>query len=353
MSTIPTEPALRLARDVKNLLQALVALRFKRVYLPSIFAHYTVNSACNLRCSYCYVGQPEIFPQGFSNAGLPLERAKRVLATLRQECLFLRFQGGEPTIYKPINELARYAKQDLCYRHTSLITNGVLLARHPERYDLLFRSVDAITISIDQTRLNQYPTEMAHLLGSLSELAEVCRGHQVVLTCNYTATWEELEQPERIERALEHLGPHFASTYIMPVRQAGKTPLALLKNALVLNRRYSLSSRKGFVYPESEQVQWYRDHCDPKLKIKVDADGGLVYHCENHSYAAGSLDTHTIRKLWTKELIQYPNESCMGCGKQRFRSHALKHVGESRHIIAQLLRPLAVGHGPISSTRGE
>jgi sulfatase maturation enzyme AslB (radical SAM superfamily) len=350
MSTTPAQPALRLARDVKNFLQALVALRFKRVYLPSIFAHYTVNSACNLRCSYCYVGQPEIFPQGFANAGLPLERAKRVLATLRQECLFLRFQGGEPTVYKPINELARYAKQDLCFRHISLITNGVLLARHPEQYDLLFQSIDAITISIDQTRLNQYPTEMARLLSSLPELTAVCKRHRVALTCNYTAAWEELEQPERIERALERLGSHFASTYIMPVRQAGKTPLPLLKNALVLNRRYSLSSRKGFVYPETEQVKWYRDHCDPKLKIKVDADGGLVYPCENHSYAAGSLETHTIRELWTKELVHYPNESCMGCGKQRFRSHAMKHVGESWHIMARLLRLPAVGRGPITST---
>ena len=127
-----------------------MALRLKRVYLPSLFAYYTVNSACNLRCSYCYIGQPEIFPQGFANSGLPLERAKRVLSTLRQEALFLRFLGGEPTIYKPISELVRYAKQELCYWHTRLITNGVLLARHPERYDLLLQNIDAITISLDR-----------------------------------------------------------------------------------------------------------------------------------------------------------------------------------------------------------
>ena len=82
MSTKSQESTLQLARDARNLVQALVALRLKRVYLPSLFAYYTVNSACNLRCSYCYIGQPEIFPQGFANAGLPLERAKRVLATL-------------------------------------------------------------------------------------------------------------------------------------------------------------------------------------------------------------------------------------------------------------------------------
>ena len=338
MSTTPEKSPLRLARDVRNLLQALVALRFKRVYLPSLFAYYTVNSACNLRCSYCYIGQPEIFPQGFANAGLPLERAKRVLATLRQESLFLRFLGGEPTIYKPINELARYAKRELRYWHTSLITNGVLLAKHPGRYQLLLQNIDVITVSLDQTRLKQYPTEMRQVLAFLPRLAEICKSHRITLTCNYTATWEELEQPQQVEQAVENLGSHFASIYITPVREAGKTPLPLLRNALGLNRRYSFGSHKGFLYPEREHVAWYRDHCDPKLKLKIDADGGLVYPCENHSYSAGSLETHTIRELWSKELIQYPNESCMGCGKQRFRSHTLKNLGQSLETVARLRR---------------
>ena len=77
MSTKSQESTLQLARDARNLVQALVALRLKRVYLPSLFAYYTVNSACNLRCSYCYISASrKIFPQGFANAGLPLERAK-------------------------------------------------------------------------------------------------------------------------------------------------------------------------------------------------------------------------------------------------------------------------------------
>ena len=95
--------------------------------------------------------------------------------------------------------------------------------------------------------------------------------------------------------------------------------------------RYSLPE-----YPEVENVQWYRENCDPKLKIKIEPDGGLIYPCENHSYSAGSLETHTIRELWGKQSTQYPNESCIGCGKQRFRSYAMKHPAQALALTRQV-----------------
>jgi MoaA/NifB/PqqE/SkfB family radical SAM enzyme len=300
-------------------------VRWKRVYLPSLFGHYTVNSACNLRCAYCYVAQPEIFPEGFTQAGLPVERAKRVLRTLRREVIGLRIQGGEPFLYRDLPELVRYAKRDLRFWHVSIITNGLALVRHPERYHDLLRDLDLLTLSIDQTRAGQYPDEMRRLAEFLPRLAELCRRHRVTLTRNYTATWEELADPERIRAAIEPDRAYFRTTYVMPVRQAGKTPLPLLKSSTALNREYSVAPYAFPDYPERERVEWYREHCDPKLKIKVDASGGLVYPCENHSYSAGSLEEHTIRELWSAQLTQYPNESCLGCGKQRFRSHLFKH----------------------------
>lgn len=316
---------LRLLTDLKNVAQAVIAVRFKSVYMPSLFGHYTVNSVCNLRCAYCYVGQPEIFPEGFTQTGLPLHRAERVLRTLRKEVVGLRFQGGEPLLYKDLTELVRYAKRDLRFWHVSIITNGLALARRPERYEELLRHLDLLTLSIDETRVRQYPEEMRRLTESLPALAEQCRRHRVTLTRNYTATWEELARPERIRAALEPHRAYFRTTYIMPVRQAGKTPLPLLKNSTALNRQYSVAPYAFPDYPERENVRWYREHCDPKLKIKVDALGGLVYPCENHSYSAGLLEDHSIRELWTSQLTHYPNDSCLGCGKQRFRSHLFRH----------------------------
>ena len=214
---------------------------------------------------------------------------------------------------------------DLRFWHVSIITNGLALVRHPERYHDLLRHLDLLTLSIDQTRAGQYPDEMRRLTQFLPQLAELCRRHRVTLTRNYTATWEELADPARVRAAVEPHRAYFRTTYVMPVRQAGKTPLPLLKNSTALNREYSVAPYAFPDYPERERVEWYREHCDPKLKIKVDANGGLVYPCENHSYSAGSLEEHSIRELWTGQVTRYPNESCLGCGKQRFRSHLFKH----------------------------
>lgn len=218
---------LRLIRDLGNLARAQVAIRNKSWYLPTLFAHYTINSVCNLRCSYCYVGQPEIFPEGFTNPGLPIGRAKVVLRTLRDECLFLRILGGEPLLYKDINELVRFAKRDLRYWHVSIITNGLLLARHLERFEVLLDNLDMLTISFDQTRSKQYAAHMERLEAFLPELARVCQRKRIALSGNYTATWAELEEPERVEEIIARHQRYFAATYITPVRLAGKTPLAV------------------------------------------------------------------------------------------------------------------------------
>jgi MoaA/NifB/PqqE/SkfB family radical SAM enzyme len=317
--------AMQLVADVKNILQARLAMRFKNLYMPSLFGYYHVNSVCNLRCSYCYINQPEIFPEGFSQVGLPLERAKKVLATMRQECVALRILGGEPMLYKGLVEILQYAKRDLKYWHLSLITNGLYLFKDPQQLDVILDHLNLITISIDQTRVDEYPKQMAQLFDFFPELRQRCREHKVALTCNYTATWDELAHPERIENVIKGYQPYFTSFYITPVRNVGKTPLPLLKNSLQLNRKYTLGHYLGPEYPETENTLWYQENCDPKLKIKIDPDGGLIYPCENHIVNIGSLETYTIKELWNKQPVKYPNESCLGCGKQRFRSYAFKN----------------------------
>lgn len=317
-----------LIQDTKNYLKAQLAVRFRSLYCPSLFGHFGVNSACNLRCSYCYVHEPETFPHGFSEAGLPLEKAKTILERLREECLSVRLQGGEPFLYPHLTELARYAKEDLKFRNVSIITNGLALSKQPEKYLELLRHLDVVTLSLDETRFKEYPEEMERLLNVLPTLKRICEESQTGLTSNYTATWEELARPETIEKAIAGYQKYIPYYYVMPVRKIGKVPLDLLKNSQVLNRKYSLGYYAGPEYPEQENVAWYRKHCHPKLKIKVNAQGEIIYPCENFSSTIGSLLEKRIRELWTKDLESFPNKSCLGCGKQRFRLKAFKRLDQ-------------------------
>ena len=57
------------------------------------------------------------------------------------------------------------------------------------------------------------------------------------------------------------------------------------------------------------------------------ADGGLLAPCENFSGTIGSVVTHRLRDLWKGPLTQFPNQACMGCGKQRFRLEGFKNLG--------------------------
>ena len=320
--------AVRMAlHDAKNYIQAHIATRFPSVYCPSLFGHYGVNSACNLRCSYCYVGEPETYPAGFSEAGLPLESAKRIVEHLREEAFALRLQGGEPTLYPHLLELAQYAKERLKFRNVSIITNGLAFVKYPERCAELLKYLDIVTLSIDGTRLKEYPKEMASLIEFLPTLKDMCRQHKVGLTSNYTATWEELADPESIDRTLSRYRQWIPYFYIMPVRKVGKTPLPLLRNSQELVRKYSLGFYGAPEYPEKENVAWYVKHCNPKLKIKVMADGGLLAPCENFSGTIGSVVTHRLKDLWKGPLTQFPNQACMGCGKQRFRLEGFKNLG--------------------------
>lgn len=313
-------------RDARNFVQAQVAVRFPSVYCPSLFGHYGVNSACNLRCSYCYVHEPETYPKGFSEHGLPLAQAKKVLEHLREECFSIRFQGGEPLLYAHITELARYAREELRFRNLSIITNGLGLVRQPEKYRDLLRHLDIVTLSIDGTRFEEYPEEMNELIDGLPSLKQLCAETRTGLTSNYTATWDELADPGGIEERIAQYQKWIPYYYVMPVRKVGKTPLNLLRNAQTLGRKYSLGFYGGPDYPERENVAWYQKHCNPKLKIKAMADGGLLFPCENHSGTLGSLIDHSIRELWTKDLQRFPNESCLGCGKQRFRLQAFRRL---------------------------
>jgi radical SAM protein with 4Fe4S-binding SPASM domain len=93
------------------------------IKLP-VLSEVALTYTCNVRCRFCYADctQKEVESQ------LDTEGFKRVLDIIRYDAQVpsVSFTGGEPTTYKELTELIRYASKNNKMR-VNLITNGTLI----------------------------------------------------------------------------------------------------------------------------------------------------------------------------------------------------------------------------------
>lgn len=87
-----------------------------------------IGQTCNLRCHFCYFLDKIMDKNHPEHDFLPLDKLKEMCRTLVEVYgnNSVDIQGGEPTIYRHINELLRYCN-DIGLKPT-LITNGQVLA---------------------------------------------------------------------------------------------------------------------------------------------------------------------------------------------------------------------------------
>lgn len=106
--------------------------------IPSLrYLELQVTNRCNLRCTHCYIGDPE-------KMDMKPDILMKVLKEFqRMQGLRLLITGGEPLLYSSFDDLNR-ALPDFEFRKV-LFTNGLLLNR--ER--LMRLNVDEIQVSID------------------------------------------------------------------------------------------------------------------------------------------------------------------------------------------------------------
>lgn len=105
-------------------------------------ASFHIVKPCNMKCKFCYA----TFEDLENVKQMSLENAKIVVKKLKDAGVEkITFAGGEPLLYKHIEELISYSKEIGLV--TSIITNGILLS-----VDLLKRlqgKLDWVGVSID------------------------------------------------------------------------------------------------------------------------------------------------------------------------------------------------------------
>ncbi|MDD6400805.1 MAG: radical SAM protein [Lachnospiraceae bacterium] len=120
-----------------------------------MFTIWTTNQ-CNLKCKYCYEGDKKI------NSNMNIRVADATIKWIvewmkenKENESIIRFHGGEPTlnmfvIKYIIEELKKY--DDVCRFSYEITTNGYSLK--DEDIDFLTKNMDALSISLDGTKLN-------------------------------------------------------------------------------------------------------------------------------------------------------------------------------------------------------
>lgn len=109
-----------------------------------------INSACNLRCKMCDVGQKNISSQFYKNMSssgeeLSLGRLKELIDEVKSFKPIIAVTSTEPLLYKDIMNFANYTKSKGLEFH--LTTNGYLLPKFAK--EIVDSEIDVLSISLD------------------------------------------------------------------------------------------------------------------------------------------------------------------------------------------------------------
>jgi len=121
----------------------LFSLACHNRHLHPQVAVFTLTGQCNLNCTYCEDYGVNRNDTNFTP--LPFDQVKKILGVLRTGVDALMLTGGETLTHPQIDEIVRYAKRELKFREITLISNGLLLARH----EAALANIDRLIISLD------------------------------------------------------------------------------------------------------------------------------------------------------------------------------------------------------------
>ena len=129
----------------------------KRLQYSPLFTQVVIIRKCNLSCTYCNEFDKTSDP-------VPTETLKALFRKLKELGTFaVNITGGEPFLHPDLFELIRYARYDLKFTNTSMITNGYYLT--PENIEKLNEAgLQNMQISIDGVKPNDVTIKVLNAL---------------------------------------------------------------------------------------------------------------------------------------------------------------------------------------------
>ncbi|MBI2345388.1 MAG: radical SAM protein [Deltaproteobacteria bacterium] len=168
----------------------------QRLRFSPWFTQLVVIRKCNLHCGYCNEYDRHSPP-------VPLDVLKDRAAKLKALGAFsICFTGGEPTLHPDLPELIRYARHDLRFFRTSIITNGTYLTGQLVE-GLNAAGLQAMQISIDGVKQNDTTVKVLDTLRKRLETLRTLAKFRVVVSgvvgaCPAEETYEVIDYAKRM-----------------------------------------------------------------------------------------------------------------------------------------------------------
>ncbi len=279
--------------------------------LPLIAGHKLLYR-CNLECDMCpFWRRPD-------EELLNLEQERRMFGRLADAgVLFLGFEGGEPLLRPDLPSIVKEAHDRF---HTSVVTNGFLLARRIDEFarylDFLFVSIDGIGALHD--RLRGIPGSFDRAVKGIEAARE-----RLPVAMSFTITRHNLDDAIRVLDLARSLGVGVNYQVAFDYSTAGAlSPFGEALRRTLERLRAAKGSGAPIVnsrgYFDSVLRSWFDGgapwECKPWLTINVDPTGKIVLPCYvlNEYGGERTIWETDVAELW-QTIDWAPYRSCNRC----------------------------------------
>ena len=129
-----------------------------------VFAHLLLTNRCNLDCHYCFVDVNTIY-----DTDLSLDEWKKTILDLhRQGCVAITLMGGEPLLFKGLDELVDYANS--LGLAIDLITNGIGIEKHLDTISKMNSVMVSLDGPLEENDINRGKRSFDYACNAIKEL---------------------------------------------------------------------------------------------------------------------------------------------------------------------------------------
>lgn len=293
-----------------------------------VLSEIALSYRCNLRCEFCYVGEP-------SFTELKTSDIKKLLFKISREARIpsVSFTGGEPLLRDDIVELVRYARRINLW--TNLITNGTRLSRKLVD-QLKSAGLSSCQISLEAAdeathdRITGRPGSYAETIAGLKRLQQA----GIPVHTNTTVSRSNLQRIEDMISLVRQLGLNRLSMNLMiPCGSAAKRRdlwVSYEEISPVVLRLKQAAERAGikFLWYSPVPVCQFNPiayglgnkSCAAITGLlSIDPVGNII-PCSSWREPVGNLLTRSFSDIWNSGIVpffryaDYAPSACRPCG---------------------------------------